>query len=438
MLRHALKILFAVALTDAGAATFTVNEIGIDLGDIDPGNGECAWATFPDPDHRCTLRAAVMEANALPGSDVIVVPFGAHIVLSHAGRNEDAAALGDLDITGPLTIRTPAVNPTARAIIDADGIDRVFDVRPLAGDVRLTNLEITNGSADSADTYLGGGVLAGGGLLEVEDCRIVGNVANAGGGIYVATSSGSSLLVFDSEFRTNGVFEFGVTNPYGAAIKDSDSAGAGAASITIRHSTFVANLAFGTIGGGALAAVRVRTPLVVENSTFSANLPNALSAYGTSATLNHVTITGSQIGYDYGSTSLADSSVLRNTIIAGNSVTDCAFGGSVSYSHSYTLDGDGSCNLGGFGVGNLPMSDPLLRPLALRHGDTPVHDLTAGSPAIDHADPAMVTGGGSCLTRDQDHGPRPTDGDGAGGARCDMGAVEFIDAIFADGFEALR
>jgi hypothetical protein len=434
MLRHAWKILLAVALTDAGAATFTVDEIGIDLGDIDPGDGNCAWATFPPPDQRCTLRAAIMEANALAGADIIVVPFGAHIVLSREGRNEDAAALGDLDITGPLTIRTPAVDTAARAIVDANGIDRVFDVRPQAGDVRLSNLEIANGSADSADTYVGGGVRAGGGLLNVEYCRVVNNVANAGGGIFLVSASGSSLLVYDSEFRTNGVFEFGVTNALGAAIKDVDSGPSGAASITIRRSSFVANVAFGS---GFLAAVQVRTPIVIENSTFSTNLPNAIAAYGTNATLRNVTITGSQVGYNFGGTSLTISSSLRNTIVAGNSVADCVFGGNYSYSHSYSLDSDGTCNLGGFGVGNLPMTDPMLKPLALRHGDTPVHDLSSGSPAIDHGDPVLTTGGGSCLTRDQDNGPRPTDGDGDGGARCDMGAVEFADAIFADGFDML-
>lgn len=433
MLRCLLMLVLTVgAAVPATAATFTVTYTTADLGDIDPGDGECAWATFPPPELRCTLRAAIMEANALAGADTIIVPLGAHIVLDNPGRNDDGGGLGDLDITGPVTIRTPSVDIASRPIIDASGLDRVFDIRFGAGDVTLSNLSITNGVADDATTYLGGGIRAdGSGLLTVEYCEIVDNVANAGGAIAVGTSSGRSLLVFDSAIHANGVFEFGVTNPFGSAIKDSDSGPDAGATITIRRSTISANLAFGSF---TRAAVQVRTPLLIENSTFSANAPGAIAVQATSATLNHVTITGNQTGYVFNGNVLTNSSTLRNTIIAGNSSNDCEFYGSYSSSHAYTLDSDGSCHLDGFGTGNLPLTDPLLRPLAFVHGDTQVHYPNAGSPAIDHGDTAMQGSGGSCLTRDQDDVPRPIDGDG-GGARCDMGAVEFADLIFAHGFE---
>jgi len=429
-----MLLLCAVAAVNATASTFTVTYTDQDLGDIDPGDGECAWATFPPPELRCTLRAAIMEANALAGTDIIIVPFGAHIVLDNLGRNDDGGGLGDLDITAPLTIMTPFVDTRSRATIDANGIDRVFDIRFGAGNVTLSNLTITNGLADDATTVQGGGIRADGtGLLNVEFCELVSNVANAGGAIAIGTASGRSLLVHDSAIHANGVFDVGFTNPYGSAIKDSDSAPAAGAAITIRHSTISANLAFGTTAG---AAVQVSTPLLIENSTFSFNAPGAIRVHATNATLNHVTVTGSQTGYVFSGNMLANSSSLRNTIIAGDSVNDCEFYGSYSYSHSYTLDSDGTCLLGGFGVGNLPLTDPMLKPLALLYGNTPVHDLNAGSPAIDHGDVAMQGSGGSCLSRDQDARPRPIDGDG-GGARCDMGAVEFNETIFADGFEYL-
>ncbi len=437
MLRIPLTLLLAaVAVPGAYAATFTVNNTTLDLGDINPGDGECAWATFPPPDQRCTLRAAIMEANALPGADTIIVPFSAHIVLDHAGRNEDAAATGDLDITGPLTIGTPNVTSSARAIIDADGIDRVFDIRPNAGQVTLFSLAIRNGNANDANTYLGGGIRAEGNgtlsTLNVLFCEISGNVANAGAGIWVFTGSGRSLFVFDSAMHGNLVSAIGVTNVEGSAIDDSDGGPMAGTSVQISNSTIYSNLALN--GSGSRAAVNLRAPLTVENSTFSGNAPKALYTYATNTTLNHVTITGSQIGYEFGGNSVSNFSSLSNTIIAGNTDHDCQFDGSYGYSHNYSLDSDGTCNLSGFGTGNLPNSDPLLKPLAVRYGDTPVHDLRAGSPAIDHGDPQMFGSGGTCLGEDQDGLLRPQDGDG-GGARCDMGAIEYIDLLFADGFE---
>ena len=43
----------------------------LDLGDANPGDGICDIAP---PSHVCTLRAAIQEANALPGADEIVLP----------------------------------------------------------------------------------------------------------------------------------------------------------------------------------------------------------------------------------------------------------------------------------------------------------------------------------------------------------------------------
>lgn len=438
MSRLPLAVFLAGLASCASAATFTVTNVDEDQPDVSPGDGECKIPGLHSPSHWCTLRAAIMEANALPGADTIIVPYSAHIVLTLTGRNENAAATGDLDVTDPVTISTPNVSTSARAIIDANGIDRVFDIRPGAGNVSLINLSIRNGNANDATTYVGGGIRADGNgtgsTLSVLYCELTGNAANSGGAIWVGSVLNRSLYLFDSAVHGNVITNLGYTNVDGSAIKDADGAAAAGASMTIRRSTLYSNLALG--GSGHHAALSVHEPLLVENSTFSANAPNAVYVFAAYATLNHVTITGSQTGYAFDGNSFGNTSTLANTIIADNTVSDCSFTGSYGYSHGYSLDSDGSCNLGGFGVGNLPLSDPRLRPLALRFGDTPVHDLGTGSPAIDHGDPAMLNNGGTCLTRDQDNLPRPQDGDG-GGARCDMGAVEFIDKIFVNGFESL-
>src|SRR3990172_2701311 len=53
-------------VTPASTATLTVNSTG-DGSDVAPGNGICETATPGE----CTLRAAIEEANALGGTDVI-------------------------------------------------------------------------------------------------------------------------------------------------------------------------------------------------------------------------------------------------------------------------------------------------------------------------------------------------------------------------------
>ena len=64
-------------------------------------DGVCA-----DVDGHCTLRAAIQEANAHPGQDVINI-IGAKkqkFPLKVVGADEDAAATGDLDITDDVII----------------------------------------------------------------------------------------------------------------------------------------------------------------------------------------------------------------------------------------------------------------------------------------------------------------------------------------------
>ena len=422
--------LAALMCLDAAAATFVVNNTAVDRADLTPGDGICAWSTAVPAGERCTLRAAIMEANAFPGPDTIVVPFSAHIVLDRSGRNEDAGATGDLDITEVVLIRTPSVSsPATRPIIDANGIDRVFDIRPNAGTVTFSNLAIRNGSATDVASPVGGGIRAEDGTdLVLGYCTVETSEANAGGGIHTR----GRLTLFASLLRANTALDLGITNPFGSAIKDADGGPDPGDEIVISRSTVQDNVALGSF---FRAAVQLKSPTNIENSTFSNNLPNALSFYATTAYLNHLTITGSEVGYSFGGNASANTSALYNSIVAGNSVSDCSFGGTYVTYQDFSLDSDGTCLLS-TGAGNLPNVDPLLQPIGLRYGYTPVHNLKRNSPAIDKGDPQMLGSGGTCLSDDQDGLARPIDGDG-GGARCDMGAIEYLDRIFADGFDPL-
>src|SRR5262245_49487475 len=64
-------------------ATLTVDST-VDSVDASPGNGICA-----DSLGRCTLRAAVMEANALGGPDTIVLPAGTYTLTLGPADDEE-------------------------------------------------------------------------------------------------------------------------------------------------------------------------------------------------------------------------------------------------------------------------------------------------------------------------------------------------------------
>src|SRR5581483_10905375 len=94
-------------------ATFTVNSL-VDGVDAKPGDGIAATATG-----ETTLRAAIMESNALGGTNTIVLPAGTY-TLSLPGPGEDAAATGDLDILSPIVIQGSSA---AATVIRGDGSD---------------------------------------------------------------------------------------------------------------------------------------------------------------------------------------------------------------------------------------------------------------------------------------------------------------------------
>src|ERR1051326_8761921 len=107
----AAALLALAAAPHAAAATFSVTRTD------DPAPGAC------EPGD-CPLREAVLAANAGSGGDAILLPAG-HFRLTIPGPGEDAGAAGDLDLTKRVTITGIGARLT---VIDAQGIDRVFDV----------------------------------------------------------------------------------------------------------------------------------------------------------------------------------------------------------------------------------------------------------------------------------------------------------------------
>ena len=71
------------------------------------------------------LREAIIAVNSDSASGYTITLGAGTFTLSIGGVNEDASATGDLDITSDITIVGAGMLST---IIDANDIDRVFDV----------------------------------------------------------------------------------------------------------------------------------------------------------------------------------------------------------------------------------------------------------------------------------------------------------------------
>ena len=229
-----LLMLLITAVPSAWAATLTVDSL----------------TDAVAVDGVCTLREAILAANTnLPvnecpagsGADTIQLPAGT-IALSISGTGEDAALTGDLDLVDAAGVRLIGQG-AGTTIIDANGIDRVFEV--IVGDATFENLTITGGSTNSVDG--GAGVLFLSDLqsLAIAGCSIMDNTASyTGGGVAfggASGGSGSTLLVTDSTI-TDNTAEIGGGM---ALIGISETA-------TIRGTTIARNRAFFGNGGGII------------------------------------------------------------------------------------------------------------------------------------------------------------------------------------------
>ncbi len=191
----ALVLLLTACNPPAADETFTVNT-GFDTIDANVGDGTCA-----DANGNCSLRAAIMEGNANPNTTEIILTQGEIYRLSIEGRNEDASASGDLDLTERTYIRAAGAADTQQATVDAEELDRAFDIH--SGHFHfLEGLFITGGLADGSRS--GGAIRISTGLVGIEDTTIWGNSAGGdGGGIY---ADGGTVWVEDSTIAHNEAF----------------------------------------------------------------------------------------------------------------------------------------------------------------------------------------------------------------------------------------
>lgn len=117
-------LLTSLLLPQSGLAAATIFNVNSeqDIADANPGDGKCLTALG-----KCTLRAAIDEANALsPAASALQINLPAGTFkIGQSGTGDDQNATGDLDIRCNLVIDGGG---SSRTVIDADGLDRVLDI----------------------------------------------------------------------------------------------------------------------------------------------------------------------------------------------------------------------------------------------------------------------------------------------------------------------
>lgn len=300
-----------------------------------------------------SLRQAVLEANANSGADTILFDSaitGSTIVLT-----------GDqLNVTDEMTVTGSSLNDSNSIILSGGGNSRIFSITNTS--LVLENLTVSEGYFystfnGSSSNQGGGGILANGGSLTLEDVLITqnntsgdfsstgagiatlnsivvlkkskvsennnfGNYSNDGGGLYI---KGGTLTINQSEISKNTVKSEQASGQGGGLSlkgtitiindssiidnKNEDGRGGGIyvfdGSLTINKSIVSGNSVIGSgiASGGGIAAVGNGNFVTINESTLDNNYTltpsrsygGGISSLGSNIILNNSTVSNNQI-----------------------------------------------------------------------------------------------------------------------------------------------
>lgn len=316
-----IPVFFLVLFSsNALAIDFTVNTTN-DSVDSNPGDRECRTENGT-----CSLRAAVQEANAVLGADVINLPAGLFPLLGDS-NNEDHALSGDLDVLDNLTIRGAGTELTR--ISGAKNSSAVFSI--LSNDanpqpsVTIEQLAMSEG-LENAD----GGVIYTEGVLSLRSVLVEDGGFKSAAVFAVDTS----LTIEDSVFERNNISvsvlrsQLSVGN---SQFRNSQFT-SGAPVLVVGSNARLHNNVFsdnqGSAGSGAISAVDSK--VFIADNTFTGN--SSASIGSGAVNLNGGIYT------------------LTNNVFSGN--TSARTGGAISsnatmYARNNSFDGNVSVRYGG-------------------------------------------------------------------------------------------
>jgi CSLREA domain-containing protein len=366
----------------------------------------------------CSLREAVIAANGHAGADRIVLPKRKTYSLSIENSvppGEDEAAEGDLDVTDSVSIGHPG---KGRAKVDANGIDRVFEL--FAPTTTVKKLGVVGGVGDVSS--------GGGGILMVSDSDLTlarsvvkNNTSEAdGGGIDgndgVIVIRRSKIVGNSAEFEAGGIHFFSEASEPSRLVKSTiagnsaEGQGGGvlvsAQSVSIESSTISGNDVAGANGkGGGIGVDGPDGRLLITNSTLTENGATGPGGglyfgVGDRVDANAVTVARNSAKFGGG---LYNGSLqpfeIENSLIALNQASadgdDCTSDGAEgtpfdfdSLGHNL-LGTDADC-FGFDATGDFVNSNPKIGGLKNNGGPTQTIALKKGSPAINKANKASA------------------------------------------------
>jgi hypothetical protein len=352
-----------------------------------------------------TLRQAIIDANALTGSNSITfdAPDTAPIDLLTALPT----------ITGPVTIDGRGADVTTiRRSPSAATNFRIFNIDDAAASeiaVTLSDMTISGGVVSGGTTA----PFAGGGIRTTETTTLTrvavrdNSTSSFGGGISLLASSGGSLTITQSLIEGNSAG--GAATAGGVDAADGD--GAVGPNVTITSSTITGNTATGPASTGGVSAFNAPAHVLIQNSTIAQNT-------GTTAA-NLIASAGTVS--------------LRSSIVADplGGKPNCAVVSSGTLtSTGFNIDEGNTC--GSNQATDLDV-DPQLGALADNGGPTETMAIPSTSPATDGG---LATAG---FTADQRGVPRPTNlanPNAAGGDGTDIGAFEVPQFVVSNSNDA--
>lgn len=337
---HKLTVVSGLAVAVMWTAPAVALQMHVDSNadrvDALPGDGICATATPV----KCTLRAAIQEANAWPGFDRIEAPPDSYR-LSLGGAGEDGAASGDLDIHEALAlVRVGAAgNGPAHVQIWLTGLDshdRLIDVHAATPATVFEGVLLTFGAAvddlggsallvrSGAEVLLADSIVyanfgrvptgnaiavyghlsaerlivsdnhdqnrmdargtvyvGSGGMASFERCRVEGNTVGGAGGAVFVEGADSALIMRRCVVRENQAGQ------RGGAIALADGASAQLENVYIERN-------YAAEGGGAWLGTA--TQLRIAHGSLLGNIASDLATLTVTGASAKITVTNTLIG----------------------------------------------------------------------------------------------------------------------------------------------